>query len=65
MQDAVVISYLAVASACVEVSKTLQQDYGAIEQLRNFWNTLRKISLDGRKLWDLYVAALLMDKETS
>jgi len=65
MQDAAMISYLAIGSGCVEVSKKLQQDYGAIEQLRVFWNALRKISLDGRKLWDIYVGPLLMNEEAS
>jgi hypothetical protein len=65
MQDAAMISYLAVASGFAEVSKKLQRDYGAIEQLGDFWNTLRRISLDGRKLWDIYVGPLLMNEEVS
>jgi hypothetical protein len=59
MERAAMLSYMAAASACAVVSKILKENYGAVAQLKEFWETLYKTSLLANQLWNLYVRSVL------
>jgi len=61
VQDAAMVSFLATGSACAILLKTLEDDYGAKAQLSSFWDVLRRHSLDGYKLWKIYVGSLVSE----
>ena len=56
---AVFLSYIATASSCAEVSRLLPTNYGAVNQLRSFWETLYNSSLLAKALWQMYIEDVL------
>ena len=59
MERAAMLSYMAAASACAEVSKILRENYGAVAQLREIWEILHKTSLLANQLWNMYVKEVI------
>jgi hypothetical protein len=58
-EEIIFTSYCAAASACALVLNAVDNNYGAKNQLRDFWTQLYDSSLLARPFWDMYIKDIL------
>jgi len=58
-EEIIFTSYCTAASACALILNAVDDDFGAKNQLRDFWKQLYDSSLLARPFWDMYIKDIL------